>query len=79
MFVEKLKDGVHFELIYNYLNDGNAELNFSPHYGTEIIKFIKKGDDTLISGRYFTERLPHQTRGKFLEMKRVSDDLKHDF
>lgn len=79
MFVEKLQDGVHYQLLYNYLNDGNIDLKFSPHYGTEIIKFIKDGNDKLISGRYFTERLPHQTRGNFIEMKRVSGDLKHDF
>lgn len=79
MFVEKLEDGKHYQLMYNYLNEGNLELNFPPHYGTEIIKFIKIENIKHISGKYFTNRLPFQTRGKFSDMKKVSSDLSHDF
>jgi hypothetical protein len=79
MYIEKTADGKHFNLIYNYLNEGNPALNLTTHYGTEIIKFIKKGNSKKLSGRYFTERLPHQTRGEFLELKWTSDNLEHEF
>jgi hypothetical protein len=77
MFVEQLNDEVHYQLLYNYLNSGNKD--FSPHFGTEVIKFIKDGDEKHITGGYYTQRLAYQTRGEFLEMKRVSGNLKHDF
>mgnify|MGYP003563078721 CR=1 FL=1 len=77
MHVEKTRDGKHYELMYNYLNDGNPQ--FSTHYGTEIIKFIKTGNAKKLSGRYYTERLPYQTRGKFLNLQWVSNNLEHDF
>lgn len=31
-----------------------------------------------MSGRYFTEREP-QTKGDFIEMEWISDDLSHEF
>lgn len=79
MYIEKLDGGIHYQLIYNYLNDGNNDLNFSPHYGTEIIKFSEENDVKEIFGRYYTERLPYQTRGKFVDMKWVNNSMKHDF
>ncbi len=79
MFVEKTEDEQHYRLIYNYLNNGSSEQGFPPHYGTEVIKFINKSDGKLLSGGYYTEREPFQTKGEFLELKWVSDDLNHEF
>ncbi|MBC5834484.1 hypothetical protein G6N05_07120 [Flavobacterium sp. F372] len=79
MYVEKTEDEKHFRLIYNYLNEGSLEQDFSPHYGTEIIKIIKKGDDKIIEGNYYTDRKPFQTKGRFEEMKWISNDDNHEF
>lgn len=79
MYVELLNGEKHFQLIYSYLNGGNPELKFSPHYGTDIIKFLKKGKSKTITGRYFTERLPFSTKGKYVDLKWVSDNQEHDF
>jgi len=79
MHVEKTEDEQHFQLIYNYLNNGSSEQGFPPHYGTEVIKFIHNGKSKLISGGYYTDREPYQTKGEFLELKWVSDDLNHEF
>lgn len=79
MFVEKTKDENHYRLIYSYLNDGSLEQGFPPHYGTEVIKFIKNGqNEKMLTGGYYTNRTP-QTRGEFINLKRVSNDLTHDF
>lgn len=77
MHVEKTKDEKHYELMYNYLNDGNPL--FSTHYGTEIIKFIKTDNSKKLTGRYYTERLPYQTSGKFINLQWVSNNLEHEF
>jgi hypothetical protein len=79
MYVEKIDGGIHYQLIYNYLNDGNKELEFPPHYGTEIIKFSNDNNEKEIFGRYYTERLPYQTHGKFVNMRWVNNKMKHDF
>jgi len=79
MFVEKTEDDRHYRLIYNYQNDGSTEQGFPPHYGTEVIKFIKNGNLKSLSGRYYTEREPFQTKGEFSELNWVSDDLNHEF
>ena len=79
MFVEKTEDDRHYRLIYNYQNDGSTEQGFPPHYGTEVIKFIKNGGNKILSGGYYTGREPFQTRGEFSELKWVSNDLNHEF
>ncbi|OIQ22186.1 MAG: hypothetical protein BM557_02080 [Flavobacterium sp. MedPE-SWcel] len=79
MYVEKTDDDKHYNLIYNYLNDGSKDQGFPPHYGTEIIKFIKKGNTKILSGGYYTDRTPFQTRGNFEDLKWVSNDLEHEF
>ena len=79
MYVEPIDGGIHYQLMYNYLNDGSNDLGFPPHYGTEIMKFSNDEGKKEIFGRYYTERLPYQTRGKFTEMKWVSNNMKHDF
>lgn len=79
MFVEKDEDG-HFRIIFNYRNEGNPMLGFPPHYGTNIIKFIRKENgEKHLSGKYFTERQPFQTKGQFSDLKKVNNNLTHDF
>jgi len=79
MHIQKTQDDQHFELIYNYLNSGNTIIGFQPHYGTDHLKIIsdQKGD-IRISGNYFTDRDP-QTRGTYLDMKKISNKLHHEF
>lgn len=79
MYVETTEDGQHFKLIYNYLNEGSIEQGFPPHYGTEVIKFIEDGNEKRLSGGYFTNRTPNQTKGEFRDLKWVSNNKKHDF
>lgn len=78
MFVEATEDGNHFKLVYNYLNEGNAHIRFHPHFGTDVLKFIKKGESKVLSGYYYTNRTP-QTRGEYHNLKWVSNDLNHVF
>jgi hypothetical protein len=61
--IVKEPDGV-FSLLYNYLNDGDSNQQFPPHYGTEILKLIIDGNNKHLVGRYYTERLPFGTKGK---------------
>src|SRR5690554_686318 len=79
MYVEKTEDEQHYRLIYNYLNEGSMEQGFPPHYGTEVVKFIKIGKNKKLSGSYYTGREPYQTKGEFIELKWVSNDLNHKF
>jgi hypothetical protein len=79
MHVEKTDDEQHYRLIYNYLNEGSKEQGFPPHYGTEVIKFIKNKSDKTLSGGYYTEREPFQTKGVFSELKWVNNNLNHEF
>lgn len=74
--IVKEKDGT-FTLIYNYLNDGNFELDFSPYYGTEVLKLIKNGNKKALQGKYYTDRLPWQTKGK-ITLEHKSNNLTHD-
>ena len=74
--IVKEKDGT-YSLLYNYLNDGNFELNFCPHYGTEVLKLIENGDGKHLVGKYYTERLPYQTKGK-IDLKYTSNKLHHE-
>ncbi|THV60837.1 hypothetical protein EZV76_00410 [Flagellimonas alvinocaridis] len=79
MYVEHTQDGQHYNLIYNYLNEGSSEQGFPPHHGTEVVKFIKDGDNKRLSGGYYTNRSPFQTKGEFKDLKWVSNNKKHDF
>lgn len=74
--IVKEKDGT-FSLIYNYLNDGNFELGYSPHYGTEVLRLIENGEGKHLVGKYYTERLPFQTRGK-LDLKLTNKKMFHE-
>lgn len=77
MYVMKLEQTKHYQFLYSYLNDGDMSL--STHYGTEIIKYIKKGSEKYLSGRYFTERVPYSTKGKFIDLKWVNNNQNHEF
>lgn len=79
IFVEPTEDQQHFRVIYTYFNEGSTEQGFPCHYGTEIIKFIKNGKEKALSGGYFTNRLPFQTKGEFKDLKWVSNNTKHEF
>lgn len=79
LHVEKTEDEKHYRLIYNYHNDGCSDQGFSPHYGTDVLKFIKKGNEKVLSGGYYTGRIPFQSKGEFTELKWVSNDLNHEF
>lgn len=78
-YVECTEDGQHFQIIYTYFNEGSTEQEFPCHYGTEIIKFIKNRKEKTLSGGYFTNRLPFQTKGEFKDLKWVSKNTKHEF
>lgn len=68
-----------FTLIFTYLNEGNSKLGFPPHYGTEVIKFIKPNGKKVLSGNYYTNRTPIQTRGKFVDLNFKNNKLEHPF
>jgi hypothetical protein len=78
VFVEQTEDECHFKLLYTYLNEGNIQLGFPPHYGTDVLKFIRNKTSKSLSGYYYTNRDP-QTRGDYEELKWVSNNLKHEF
>jgi len=74
--IKKENDG-NFSLIYNYLNDGNFELGFAPHYGTEVLKLIENGEGNHLVGKYYTERLPFQTKGR-IDLKLTGKKMYHE-
>ena len=78
MFVEPTDDGHHYQLSYSYLNGGNTQIGFHSHFGTDVLKFLKKENSKELSGHYYTNRTP-QTRGDYHELKWVSNDLSHEF
>jgi hypothetical protein len=74
--IVKEKDGT-YALIYNYLNEGNFELGFSPHYGTEVLKLVRNKAGKHLIGKYYTERMPFQTKGK-IDLKFINKNLSHE-
>lgn len=74
--IVKEKDGT-FTIIYNYLNDGNFELGFCPYYGTEVLRLVENGNGKHLVGRYYTERMPFQTKGK-TDVSFVNKQLFHE-
>lgn len=74
--IVKEKDG-GFSIIYNYRNEGNSELEFSPYYGTEVLQFLEIENKKHLVGTYYTQRLPFQTKGKIdLEFKNKKTNYK---
>jgi hypothetical protein len=79
VFIEKTPDGLHYQLVYSYLNNGsNMNRKLSAHFGTDILKFIKRSNGKELSGNYYTNREP-QTKGTYLELKWINKDLSHEF
>ena len=74
--IVKEKDGT-YSLIYNYLNEGNLEFDFSLHYGTEVLKLVKNDSKVNLVGKYYTERLPFQTKGR-IQLEHKSNNLTHE-
>lgn len=74
--IVKEKDGT-FSIIFNYLNEGNFELGFAPHYGTEILRLVENGEGKHLVGKYYTERLPYQTKGK-IDLRFKNNELYHE-
>ncbi len=66
-----------FSLVFNYQNDGILG-KFSPHHGTNILKFIKNSEGQFLKGIYYTNREPYQTRGE-MEVKFITNKLKNDY
>lgn len=71
--IQKKNDGT-YRVIYNFQNEGNHELGFSPHYGTEVLNFIDNSEGKHFIGDYYTNRIPHQTKGK-TDLKFISKEL----
>lgn len=79
MYISKTNDDRHFELVYSYLNNGNPSKGFQPHFGTDNLKVIVNADgEHRITGNYYTDRDP-QTRGTYIELKKTSNNLDHEF
>ena len=78
LFLETTEDEHHYRIIYHYLNEGNQQLGFPPHFGTDVLKFIKHGKEKVLTGGYYTDRKP-QTRGEYQNLKWVSNNLNHEF
>lgn len=53
-----------FSIVLTYLNKGDSPQKFSPHYGTEVLEIQKNKDQIILSGVYYTNRQPFQTKGK---------------
>jgi len=61
--IVKEEDGT-FSLIFTYENKGTLGSNeFSPHYGTNCLKFVEGEKNKQLIGHYYTDRIP-QTKGK---------------
>ena len=72
------EDDNSFSLVFTYENKGTQGSNeFSPHYGTNHLKFIDTGKEKLLTGYYYTNRNP-QTKGE-MKVKYINDDLHHEF
>lgn len=75
--VTKTKDNTHFQLMYHYKNIGSELLD--QHNGTCITKITEKEGEYFLSGDYYTNRQPYQTRGHFRNLKRKTTDITHPF
>jgi hypothetical protein len=50
VYVKKTADEKHFQLVYNYLNNGSTEQGFPPYLGTEVVKVINANGVKILSG-----------------------------
>jgi hypothetical protein len=67
--IEVERDG-SYKIYYTYLNKGNMELNYPTHYGTEILHINYMDKKIEITGEYYTNRLPFQTKGT-IELNKI--------
>lgn len=74
--VRLTKDRQHYEIIYNYFNEGNERWN--GYYGTTVLKLIEVKKTFKISGHYYTNRKP-QTHGKLLDLTLENKKTIHPF
>lgn len=51
-------------LTFHFKNEGNSLRGFPPHLGTEVLRFTKTKDQIILTGEYYTNRTPYQTKGK---------------
>lgn len=66
-----------YSLVFTYQNHGN-QIGFSPHSGTNILKFICNDEGKSLKGYYYTNREPHQTKGE-VDVKFISNNIKNDY
>lgn len=64
------KDG-SYKIYITYSNKGNIQLQYPPHFGTEILHIKYKDDVMELTGEYYTNRLPFQTRGTIELNKKI--------
>lgn len=72
------EDDNSFSLVYTYENKGTQGSDeFSPHYGTNHLKFIDTGKEKILTGYYYTNRNP-QTKGE-MKVKYINNNSHHEF
>jgi predicted transposase YbfD/YdcC len=54
----------NYSIVLTYLNEGDFTHEFRTHYGTEVLKIINIDSRISLSGVYYTDRQPFQTKGK---------------
>lgn len=73
----------HYELVYNYENNGKESLDKhatkDKHDGACFMKIIKKGSDFFLNGNYYANRKPLPSSGIFPNFKRTSKNTTHPF
>jgi hypothetical protein len=74
----KTDNGV-VELTYTYRNKGSVAKEFSQHMGTEMVKVIREGNKLRLTGEYFTNRIPYQTKGSYIDLVRKTTKMEHPF
>lgn len=62
--VELNKEGPKsIKLIFHFHNEGSATQGYPSHDGTEILRFTSDNGKKHLSGSYYTNRVPYQTKG----------------
>lgn len=75
--ITQTEDKQHYQILYQYNNNGNGSKKLDKHSGTSLIKVIKENNEFVLTGDYYTNRLPFPTRGDFLNLKRISKNTSH--
>lgn len=53
-----------YSIVLTYYNKGDFSRNLSSHYGTEVLEIQENEGRITLSGVYYTDRQPCQTKGK---------------